>query len=238
IPQSAEEINVPFADIGRLLIVSIVLAVIWYAAVIGAVALGLPAADRSLATLPTAEAATALFGGERAGQLLVIGGIAGIITSWNAFLIGGSRALYALAVAGQAPSAFATLHPKYRTPHRAIMLIGGFAVIAPLFGRPAMVWLVDAGGLGIVTAYAMVALSFLVLRKREPDMQRPYRVSYGMAVGSAALLLSVGLAALYLPWSPAALIWPQEWAIVIFWCLLGLLFFWSSRKRQADRIAD
>ncbi|ANO51500.1 APC family permease [Woeseia oceani] len=230
IPQSAEEVNVPFADIGRLLVVSIVMAVLWYAAVIGAVALGLPAARRSEATLPTAEAATALFGGEWAGQLLVIGGIAGIITSWNAFLIGGSRALYALAAAGQAPAVFGVLHPKYRTPHRAIMLVGGFAIIAPLFGRPAMVWLVDAGGLGIVTAYAMVALSFLVLRKREPDMQRPYRVGCGRLVGSAALLLSVGLASLYLPWSPAALIWPQEWAIVIFWCLLGALFFWVTRR--------
>ena len=221
IPQSAEEINVPFADIGRLLVMSIVLAVIWYVAVIGAVAMGLPASARSTSVLPTAESASALFAGEWAGKLLVIGGIAGIITSWNAFLIGGSRALYALAEAGQAPAAFAVLHPKYRTPHRAVLLIGGFAVIAPLFGRPAMVWLVDAGGLGIVTAYGMVALSFLVLRKREPEMARPYRVRYGLAVGYAALLLSAGLASLYLPWSPAALIWPQEWAIVILWCVLG-----------------
>jgi len=230
IPQSAEEIDLPFADIGRLLVFSILLAIVWYTLVIGAVALGLSDVELSSSSLPTADAASALFGGSLAGKLLVIGGIAGILTSWNAFLIGGSRALYALAKAGQVPGTFAALHPKFHTPHRAILLTGGLAVIAPLFGRPAMVWLVDAGGLGIITAYAMVALSFLVLRAREPDMERPYRVKSGRLIGYLALALSIALASLYLPWSPAALIWPHEWLIVLGWCALGLLFHWLSRS--------
>jgi amino acid transporter len=228
IPQSAEEIDLPFAAIGQLLVVSILLAILWYALVIGAVAIALPESGRAISVLPTADAAAALFNGSWAGKLLVIGGVAGILTSWNAFLIGGSRALYALAKAGQVPSMFAVLHPTYRTPHRAILLVGGLAVFAPLFGRPAMVWLVDAGGLGIVTAYAMVALSFLVLRAREPDMDRPYRVRHGKVVGYLAFVLSLALASLYLPWSPAALVWPHEWIIVISWCVLGLLFHWFS----------
>jgi amino acid transporter len=228
IPQSAEEIDLPFAAIGKLLVMSILMAIAWYALVIAAVAMALPESERALSSLPTADAAAALFNGSWAGKLLVVGGVAGILTSWNAFLIGGSRALYALAKAGQVPNMFAALHPVYRTPHRAILLVGGFAVCAPLFGRPAMVWLVDAGGLGIVTAYAMVALSFLVLRAKEPGMERPYRVRCGKLVGYLALVLSVAIALLYLPWSPAALVWPHEWIIVISWCVLGLLFHWFS----------
>lgn len=234
IPQSAEEIDLPFADIGRLLVLSILFAITWYALVIAAVALGLSDADRSNASLATADATAAVLGGSWGGKLLVIGGIAGILTSWNAFLIGGSRALFALANAGQVPKAFASLHPRFRTPHNAILLVGGLAVIAPLFGRPAMVWLVDAGGLGIVTAYAMVAWSFLVLRKREPNMERPYRVRHGKPVGYLALVLSLALATLYLPWSPAALLWPQEWLIVISWCALGLVFHRLSYARSAE----
>ncbi len=222
IPQSAEEIDLPFAEIGRLLLLSIGCAIAWYALIIGAVALGLSEEQRAAATLPTADAATALFGSSWAGKLLVIGGIAGILTSWNAFLIGGSRALFALARARQVPAVFGELHPRYHTPRNAILLTGGLAVIAPLAGRPAMVWLVNAGGLGIVTAYAMVALSFLVLRVREPGMERPYRVRYGMVVGWLALVFSVCLAGLYLPFSPAALAWPQEWLIVIGWSALGV----------------
>jgi len=236
IPQSAEEIDLPFAAIGQLLVVSILLAILWYALVIGAVAMALPESERTLSALPTADAAAALFNGSWAGQLLVIGGVAGILTSWNAFLIGGSRALYALAKAGQVPSTFAALHPRYRTPHHAVLLVGGLAVFAPLFGRPAMVWLVDAGGLGIVTAYAMVALSFLVLRAKEPDMDRPYRVRHGKLVGYLAFVLSLALASLYLPWSPAALLWPHEWLIVIGWCVLGALFQWFSATRSRARL--
>ncbi|MGY8795589.1 MAG: amino acid permease, partial [Woeseiales bacterium] len=102
--------------------------------------------------LPTADASAALLGGSWGGKLLVIGGIGGILTSWNAFLIGGSRAIYALARAGQLPASLGRLHPKFNTPHRAVMLIGALSILAPLFGRPALVWLVDAGGLGIVVA--------------------------------------------------------------------------------------
>ena len=225
IPQSAEEVDVPFREIGRLLVLSIVMAVVWYVLMIFAVATGLPPDQRTAGGLPTADAASNLFGGQWAGKLLVIAGIGGILTSWNAFLIGGSRAMYAMARAGQLPAIFGQLHPVYRTPHRALMLIGGLSVIAPLFGRPAMVWLVDAGGLGIVIAYAFVAWSFLVLRRREPALERPYRVRHGRIVGRLALVASIGMSFLYLPGSPAALVWPAEWLIVLAWVLLGALLY-------------
>jgi amino acid transporter len=221
IPQSAEEADMPFHDIGTILMLSIIMAITWYSVIIWAVSSGLGDAERASATLPTADAAVAVFGGNWGGKLVVLGGIAGILTSWNAFLIGGSRALYAMARAGQLPAAFGRLHPRFNTPHNAILLIGAVSVIAPLFGRPAMVWLVDAGGLGIVVAYAFVALSFLVLRQREPDMARPYAVRRWRLTGYLALILSLAIACLYLPFSPAALIWPYEWAIVAGWAALG-----------------
>ncbi|MDH4048578.1 MAG: APC family permease [Gammaproteobacteria bacterium] len=221
IPQSAEEVDMPFREIGTTLMLSIIMAVIWYAIIIWAVSSGLDEAQRNASSLPTADAAVAVLGGTWAGKLLVIGGIGGILTSWNAFLIGGSRAIYAMAKAGQLPATFGRLHSRYNTPYNAILLIGSMSVIAPLFGRPAMVWLVDAGGLGIVVAYTFVALSFIVLRRREPDMERPYSVRYWRFTGFTALILSLAIAALYLPFSPAALVWPWEWGIVAGWALLG-----------------
>jgi amino acid transporter len=221
IPQSAEEVDMPFREIGTTLMLSIAMAVAWYAMIIWAVSSGIDEAQRSASSLPTADAAVAVLGGAWAGKLLVIGGIGGILTSWNAFLIGGSRAIYAMARAGQLPAVFGRLHSRFNTPYMAILLIGALSVLAPLFGRPAMVWLVDAGGLGIVVAYAFVALSFLVLRAREPAMPRPYAVRHWRFTGFTALVLSIAIAALYLPFSPAALVWPYEWAIVAGWSLLG-----------------
>lgn len=229
IPQSAEEIDVPFAEIGKLLMISIFMAIAWYIAMIWSVSSGLPLAARQASELPTADAMAALFNGAWAGKLLVVAGIGGILTSWNAFLIGGSRAIYALARAGQLPAVLGRIHPRYRTPHNALLLIGLLSAFAPLFGRPALVWLVDAGGLGIVIAYAFVAWSFLVLRKREPELPRPYVVANGRLVGWTALVLSLGILFLYLPGSPAALIWPNEWLIVIGWCVLGGILLLAAR---------
>ena len=236
IPQSAEEIDLPFAEIGRLLMVAIVIAVLWYIAMIAAVAVALTPAERAVSSLPTADAAAAVLGGGGwGGTLLMIAGIGGILTSWNAFLIGGSRAMYALAQAGQLPAWLGVLHPRFNTPHRAILLIGFFSILAPFFGRPAMVWLVNAGSFGIIVAYAFVALSFLVLRYREPDMPRPYAVRYWKVTGFSALLLSIAISLLFLPGSPAALIWPWEWAIVGGWTLLGATLLILARHRSLDR---
>ena len=161
-------------------------------------------------------------------------GLAGIITSWNAFIVGGSRAIYALARARLLPSIFAELHPVYRSPKNAIILIGALSTFGPFFGRPVLVWLVNAGGLGIVIAYAMVTLSFLVLRRREPDLPRPFKVRFGGLVGGIAFVLSIGLALLYMPGSPSALLWPSEWVIFLGWGLLGVLMYFMASKNRKD----
>ena len=230
IPQSAEEIDLPYQMIGKLLMVSIIMAIAWYMLIIWGVSMGLTANERAAAALPTADATAALTGTHWGGKLLILGGIGGILTSWNAFLIGASRAVYALAHAGQLPASLGALHPRFNTPHRAVILIGALSMAAPFFGRQTLVWLVDAGSFGVVIAYAFVALSFLVLRYREPEMPRPYRVRYWRSTGIAAFILSCSIGMLFMPFSPAALIWPYEWFIVGGWWLVGvLMMLFTSR---------
>jgi len=239
IPQAAEEIDLPYRQIGKVLVISVVLAVGWYAFMILSVGLLLTASEATGSSLATADAMAAAYGGAWAGKLLVLAGVGGILTSWNAFLVGGSRAVYAMARAKMLPGFLAKAHPRYRTPVNAILLVGSLSLVAPFFGRQSLVWLVDAGGLGIVVAYATVALSFLVLRGKEPDMPRPFRVAGGRFVGGGALLLSVGITVLYLPGSPAALVWPYEWLIVLTWSALGLAFYLWARFRyggETDRL--
>ena len=124
IPQSAEEINLPPARIGLLLVVSVFLAVLWYGLISFGVSMSMPQADLIASDMATGDAATALWGHPRAGALLVLGGVAGILTSWNAFVIGGSRLLFALAESGMVPGAFARLHPRFQTPYVGIIAIG------------------------------------------------------------------------------------------------------------------
>lgn len=228
IPQAAEEIHLPPRSIARLLLGSIAMALGWYAMVILAVAALTPETGLGEG-LATADAAATAWG-PVGGHLLVLGGVGGIITSWNAFLVGGSRAVYAMARHGMLPAWLGRLHPRHGTPANAILTIGALSMAAPFFGRVMLVWIVDAGSFAVVIAYLLVAASFLVLRRREPEMPRPFRLPRGELLGWLALLGSLGLLLLYLPGSPSALAWPVEWALVLLWFLLGGVIYASLRR--------
>ena len=228
LPQSAEEIDLPPRRIGWLLVLSLGLAVAWYGAISFAAATGLDAEARAGATMATADAAAALWGGPWAGAALIVGGVGGILTSWNAFIIGGSRVMFALAESGVLPAAFARLHPRYRTPWVGVLTLGAMACVSPLFGRTILVWLINAGSFAVVVAYLFVPMAFLALRRKRPDMPRPFRVKHPKTVGSAAITLGVALLCLYLPFSPSSLAWPYEWAMVLGWAALGLAA-WTFR---------
>lgn len=231
IPQAAEEIDLPSNQIGRALMLSVLVAVAWYVLIIVAVGFSLSPEQLNTTGLATADAASLDWGSPWMGRVVLVAGIAGILTSWNAFLMGAGRATYALAHCGMLPAWLGVLHPRYGTPHRAIIVIGLVSMLAPLFGRPMLVWVANAGGLGIVVAYLMVAASFMILRKREPEMPRPYRVPAGQLVGGLALVMALAIGWLYMPGSPAGLVWPYEWAIVGGWALLGIVLYGWCRWR-------
>ena len=238
IPQSAEEINLPFRQIGKLVVVSVVAAAVFYIVVMLTVGSSLPKEVLSASELPAADGMAELWGSQTFGDILVLGGIAGILTSWNGFLLGASRLLYAMAISGMVPRWFAKVHPRYRTPSNAVLFIGVLSMLAPLFGQQMLVWLVDAGGVSIVVAFLLVAVTFLVLRRREPEMERPFRVANGQVVGVLAGVLSLGLAILYLPGMPAALIWPYEWVILGAWWLVGIVLVVRLPKIGPGRNAE
>jgi len=225
IPQSAEEINIPPEMIGKLLVLSVVLAVLWYILITTAVAFALDTTARQSASIATPDANAAVWQSTAAGKLMLIAGIGGLLTSWNAFILGGSRVIYALAKSGMLPAVFAKLHSRYQTPWAAILLIAVLSIIAPFFGRTILVWIINAGSFAVVIAYGMVAAAFIKLRITEPDLPRPFRVRFGMPVGITAVLMSLGLFVIYLPGSPSALMWPYEWAMVLGWIVLGGIFY-------------
>lgn len=231
IPQAAEEIDLPARRIGTVMVLSVVCGIAWYVTIILAVAYALPPAARSAAELATASAAAHAWSAPWAGQVLVAGGVAGILTTWNAFLVGASRLVYVMAAAGQLPAWLAPPVAGDRALRPALWAITGLTCLAPWCGRAALIWLVDAGSLGVVVAYALVALAFLALRRREPGLARPYRVPWGEGVGVLAVLLALLLILLYLPPSPSALRWPQEWLICLGWAMAGALL---HRRRRGQ----
>ncbi len=235
IPQSAEEINLEPQLIGKLLVLSVCMAVAWYVLISLAVSWTLDEAGLEGASIATADANASAWRSSFMGNLMVLAGIGGILTSWNAFMIGGSRVLYALGESGMIPSFFSKLHPVYRTPGNSILVIGALSCLSPFFGRTVLVWLVDAGSFMVVIAYGLVAFSFLKLRRTEPEMRRPFRVPCGRLVGYSAVAMSVGLGLIFLPGSPSALLWPWEWVVVLGGGVTGFIFYVHSIVRGQGR---
>lgn len=229
IPQTAEEVNLPPRKVGRISFISVIIAAAWYIMIVLTVSVALDEQALGEANLPAADAMGALFGGNAfLANVMVAAGIAGIITSWNSLQMGASRLIYSLAHGGMLPAWLGKLHPKYGTPVNALVLLGVIAMIAPFFGAKALGWVVDAGSPMIVIAYLLVSISFLILRKREPDMERPLRIggkgNFGVVIGGLSVAITAFLVSLYLPGMPAGL-GIEPWVIFGLWWAVGAVFF-------------
>ncbi len=242
IPQVAEEINIPLKKTGKLMLLSIILAVGFYIMVVVSMGFAMNSSDVESSVnnsgLVAADAMARVFNSDAMAKVLIIGGICGIITSWNSFVIGGSRAIYSMAEAHMIPHCFAKLSDKHKTPTNAILLVGVLSAITPVFGRKMLVWVSDAASFACCIAYCIVALSFIVIRRKEPELRRPYKVKHYKLVGCIAALTSGFMVMMYIVPGFGATLLPQEWIIVGGWILLGIVFATLSKKKYGKSFGD
>jgi amino acid transporter len=235
IPQASEEANFSPKKLAKILILSIILAASWYCIIIFSVSLVMDHNALSTSQFCTADALARAWhtSSKFPIYVIVIAGLAGILSTWNAFLVSGSRVIFAMACEGMLPKFLAKIDPKHKTPSNAILLLGGISCIAPFFGRDMLVWISDAASFSTVIAYGLVAVSFVVLRKKEPEMPRPYKVKNWKLVGTMAILLCIGMFVLYLPGMPSGLK-VSEWSIIALWSVFGVCMFLASHKHRQE----
>jgi ethanolamine permease len=131
-------------------------------------------------------------------HLLVWIGLLGLIASFHGIIIGYSRQIFALARAGLLPKVLATIHPRWRTPYWAI-LAGGAIGIAAIYsdkfisiaGQPLTASIVTMSVLGAIVMYITSLLSLMRLRRREPELKRPFRAPLYPLFPMIALVIAV-----------------------------------------------
>lgn len=239
IPQVAEEINIPLKRVARVLLLSIICAVAFYGLVVFAVGYALNSEGIAEAMqgsgLVTATAMEKVFNSTVMAKVLIVGGLCGVVTSWNSFLIGGSRAIFSMAESRMIPGRFSMLNKQHKTPVNALLLIGVLSLAAPFFGRTMLVWISDAASFACCLAYCMVSMSFVVLRKKEPDLHRPFMVKHYKFVGITASVLSGLMVALYLIPESGCSMTVEEWIIVGGWAILGLIFYIICKRHYKEK---
>ncbi|MFQ9849210.1 MAG: APC family permease [Coprococcus phoceensis] len=239
IPQAAEEINIPLKKLGKLIVFSIALAVAFYGMVVFAVGYGMNKIELVMSLhgsgLVTADAMAKLFHSEVMAKILILGGMCGIATSWNSFLIGGSRALESMAYSYMIPHVFCKKHKKYQTPYLSLILIGILSIISLFFGRQMLTWISNCASFACCLTYCIVSLSFLRLRKKEANLPRPYKVKNYRFVGIMATMLSGFLCMMYLiPGTVCSMI-DQELIITVLWTIVGIFFAIGCKVKYRDK---
>ncbi len=229
IPQSAEEMNIPLKAAGRMILACIIMAVIWYIAIIIGVSAAAPPEIRVSGLTPAADVITYAFGDNTFGKIVVLGGILGILTCWNGFFMASTRLIFAMGRAKMLPSIFGKLHKKYGTPWAATFLVGGVCVVSPLLGENAFLWFFNASAFCTLFTYFLVALAFMLLRVKEPDLNRPFRVKGGKYVGVAAVILSALYFLLIAYNTMIKSLIAEELVIIGVWIIIGTLFIFIAR---------
>lgn len=230
IPQSAEEMNIPPRGIGKMVLVCITFSVVWYLVIIIGLALSAPVEVRMSGIIPAADVISYAYGDSTFGKILIMGGILGIMTSWNGFFMGATRLIFAMGRAKMLPELFGRVHYKYRTPWAATILVGGVCIVAPLLGRNALIWFVDTSAFSSLFAYCCVALGFVILRIKEPELNRPFKVKFGLPLGIAVTCISILYFIIYVQQTLMNADSFDEMILIGIWLLLGVVMaLWAKR---------
>ena len=143
-------------------------------------------------------------------------------------MFGQTRVFFVMARDGLLPEKLASIHPRFKTPHVVTIFTGVVVTLAAAFlpvGK-----LADYSNSGTLFAFAMVAVSVMVLRRTDPTRRRPFRTPLVWIVAPLAIIGCVGLY-LYLPLI-AILVLPV-------WGAVGLLvYFGYSRSRSYVGMTD
>ncbi|KAG0090672.1 hypothetical protein BGZ92_002444 [Podila epicladia] len=172
------------------------------------------------------EAAFKLVADKSGGKWLAIfcevGILAGLISVMLVLMIGQPRIFFSMALDGLFPAAAGKLHPKYKTPVVTTALTGFMCAVAG--GLFPIDLLADLTSVGTLFAFFLVHVSVLILRWREPNRPRRFKVPLGPVLPILGALTCIGLIAVD---SVSAII------RLIVWLAIGLVIYFAYGRRHS-----
>ncbi|MDP5254678.1 MULTISPECIES: ethanolamine permease [unclassified Vibrio] len=187
VPLAAEEAKNPAQDVPKgiigamvFLLVTAVLVVFLLAGAVGSSVIGDSA-------VPLVDALK-LTGSPTLATMVNVLGLAGLIASFFSIIYGYSRLVFALSRAGYLPQSLSLTNEK-KVPARALIVPGVFGFLVSLTGEGDLILAMAV--VGATVSYALMSLSHILLRVRQPDLPRPYKTPGGVLTSGVSLALSL-----------------------------------------------
>jgi APA family basic amino acid/polyamine antiporter len=218
--QAGEAVN-PKKDVPFAIIASLVICTILYIAV-SLVLTGMVKFDQLDLKAPVASAFEGV-GVSWAVLLIVIAATAGLTSVMLVMMLGQTRIFLGMAKDGLLPrSFFGSVHPKFKTPYKSTILVG--AIISIVAALTPIDKISEMCSMGTLLAFAMVCIAVMILRKKEPNLERPYKTPLLYVVGPLGVGFNIFL---------MAKVRVDTWYYFIIWGTLGIIvYFLYSRKNS------
>src|SRR5919107_2245934 len=181
--------------------------------IVGFVATGLVPYEQLRASDPLAKALE-IAGLQTASWIVSFGAVISLSAVLLVFQYGQPRIFYAMARDGLLPPWAAKIHPKTRIPHITTLLTGLIVALGALVADENEIY--DLTNIGTLSAFAIVCIGVLMLRYKDPQRPRPFRVKFVWPVtiiGAAACIYTMfGLPG-------------RAWERFAIWLILGLALY-------------
>ncbi|MBA2513098.1 MAG: ethanolamine permease [Solirubrobacterales bacterium] len=220
VPLAAEEARDPAKDMPRGLIAGMLVLLVFAALILVVGPGGAGAKALGDSSNPLVTAVEEAYGGSNALSSFVnVVGLLGLVASFFSIIFGYSRQIFALSRAGYLPPALSVTSSR-KVPYIALIVPGIIGFLISLTDSTGN-RLIQIAVFGATVSYVLMLLSHIILRRREPELERPYRTPGGVATSGIALVLAcAAVVAVFVVDPTAALITLGVYAAFIAYFLL------------------
>ena len=238
IPQGVEDAGGDITNVGKTVVLSVCLACVFYAILLFCFGYGWP--WQEFAHMANPSASTMFLNlypgavGEVLYWLITLGAIAGLFTTWNGFFMSSAMLLMGMSRGLLMPKIFAKQN-KNGIPVPGLIVCLGLSLIGPFLGAGLIGDITSFSGAAFVLSWALTSYSLAFLRKKEPNLERPYKVPGGAAMGwFAGIVSTVVFILLFIPASP---MYMKSTACIMFvgWMIIGLILYLAASGQRRGK---
>jgi APA family basic amino acid/polyamine antiporter len=219
---SAEEVKNPNKTLPRGIFAGLALTTLLYVGVSFALTGMVSYKELAAVETPTLATAFSLVGNEGAASVIAVGSLIGLTTVVMVLLMGLSRVVLAISRDGLLPYSLSKTSAKRGTPVRITVICGSLVALVAGFTRVDV--LEEMINIGTLSAFVMVSLGIIVLRRKRPDLKPAFRVPFGPVIPIVSALLCT-----YLMVNLAV----ETWIYFVVWLVLGVLIYFGYGRRHS-----